>query len=111
VAVKLGVPEARLTKSQTEMWVTRATAVRMHMYIRIYVCVYMCTAWFDAPRFCTSSECTHQTAHTCILTCVYIYPLLQMAGGSVGIAVGCVLGMLPLLFIDGKKGDREESPT
>lgn len=33
-----------------------------------------------------------------------------MAGGSVGIAVGCVLGMLPLLFIDGKKGDREESP-
>lgn len=27
-----------------------------------------------------------------------------------GIAVGCVLGMLPLLFIDGKKGDREESP-
>jgi hypothetical protein len=33
-----------------------------------------------------------------------------MAGGSVGIAVGCVLGMLPLLFIDGKKGNREESP-
>lgn len=35
---------------------------------------------------------------------------IQMAGGSVGIAVGCILGMLPLLFIDGKKGDREESP-
>lgn len=33
-----------------------------------------------------------------------------MAGGSVGIAIGCVLGMLPLLFIDGKKGNREESP-
>lgn len=23
----MGVPEARLTKSQTEMWITRATAV------------------------------------------------------------------------------------
>ncbi len=34
-----------------------------------------------------------------------------MAGGSFGIALGCVLGMLPLLFIDGKKGNREESPA
>lgn len=32
VAVKLGVPEARLTKSQTELWVTRATAVRTYPY-------------------------------------------------------------------------------
>lgn len=41
---------------------------------------------------------------------IQMYTPSQMAGGSVGIAVGCVLGMLPLLFIDGKKGDREESP-
>jgi hypothetical protein len=33
-----------------------------------------------------------------------------MTGSSLGIAFGCLLGMVPLLFISGK-GDREESPA
>lgn len=28
LSVRMGVPEPRLTRSQTEMWVTRLTAVR-----------------------------------------------------------------------------------
>jgi hypothetical protein len=35
----------------------------------------------------------------------------QMAGSSFGIALGCLLGMLPLAFLDLKKGDREEAPV
>lgn len=34
--MKMGVPEARLTKSQTEMWITRTAAVSA------CVCMYVC---------------------------------------------------------------------
>jgi len=34
-----------------------------------------------------------------------------MAGSSLGMALGCLLGMIPLAFLSFKKGDREDAPS
>lgn len=92
LSYKLGVPEPKLSRPQMEMGITRTVAVRAAGLPACLTVLMLSVSHRPASQADrqTAKQLTHRPCCLCLVVCA------QFLGSSLGIAFGCLVGMLPL---------------